>query len=90
MGPDDIRAFTRAVPFKPFRVRTADGTNYDVHHPYMAMSMPRYLLIGLPDPKSDGEWAAGDVELGWDRVAGVELLASAGATARTPPNSSAG
>jgi hypothetical protein len=81
MGPADVQAFTRADPFRPFRVRTTDGTNYEVHYPHMSMPLRGYLVIGIPDPESQGRWAEDAVELTWDRVTAVELLAPEGAVA---------
>ncbi len=35
MFPSDILAYTRAVPFKPFRIILNSGKTYDVRHPEM-------------------------------------------------------
>jgi hypothetical protein len=35
MVPTDILAYTRAVPFRPFRLILNSGKNYDVRHPEM-------------------------------------------------------
>ena len=37
MTLQQIRAALRAAPFRPFKLRTADGSSFDVPHPeYMA------------------------------------------------------
>ena len=33
MTSNDIQGFTRAQPFKPFRVTLADGSRFDIHWP---------------------------------------------------------
>ena len=33
MTSENILAFTRAEPFKPFRVTLADGSRFDIHWP---------------------------------------------------------
>jgi hypothetical protein len=81
MGPADVKAFTRAEPFRPFRVRLTDGTAYEVHYPHMAMSVELHLVIGLPDPETNGLTARDVVEVPWDRVLGLERLVTEGAAA---------
>jgi hypothetical protein len=81
MGPADVRAFTRAEPFRPFRVRLTDGTTYEVRYPHMALSTESFLVVGPPDPEGNGLWALEPVEVTWDRVAGLEPLVAEGAVA---------
>ena len=35
MRPDDLLAWTRAVPFIPFRIRLNSGRTFDIRHPEM-------------------------------------------------------
>jgi hypothetical protein len=35
MTQENVQAFVRAVPFRPFYVKMADGTVHVVHHPEM-------------------------------------------------------
>jgi hypothetical protein len=81
MGPADVKAFTRAEPFRPFRITLTDGTTYDVHYPHMAMALAGSLTVGLPDPETNGLTAYDTIRVEWDRVAGVGLLTAEGAAA---------
>jgi hypothetical protein len=35
MRPDDVLEWTRAVPFRPFRICLNSGRTYDIRHPEM-------------------------------------------------------
>ncbi len=45
---DRIRA---VQPFRPYRILTADGNHYDIHHPeqFAITGNGRLLAIGMPD-----------------------------------------
>ena len=46
MTSEDIRVYTRALPFKPFRVTLTNGEEFDIRHPetIMAAGGMVYLL----------------------------------------------
>lgn len=77
LGPADVKVFSRAEPFKPYCIRTVDGTTYEIHYPYMAMALRGALTVGIPDPETNGQTAESVVDLNWDQVAAVEPLAPA-------------
>ena len=45
MPPTPIRQFLHATPFRPFRVRLADGRSYEVKHPDYAFLSPSGRLL---------------------------------------------
>jgi hypothetical protein len=51
MTIQEIHRLREEKPFKPFRVLTADGREYDVVHPECLAQSPsgRLIMIGLPD-----------------------------------------
>ncbi len=50
MRLDDIRALTRASPFRAFRVYLTTGETYDVHHPDMLLATLEAVHIAAPSP----------------------------------------
>lgn len=57
MRLEDIRALTRATPFRAFRVYLTNGETYDVHHPDMLLATLGAVHIAAPVPggvPSDG------------------------------------
>jgi hypothetical protein len=50
MRLEDIRALTRATPFRPFRVYLTTGETYDVHHPDMLLATLGAAHISAPSP----------------------------------------
>ena len=44
----DILFWTKAVPFRPFRITMNAGRAYDVRHPEMVMVLVDGLIIGTP------------------------------------------
>ena len=54
MTIQEISRLREKKPFKPFRVLTADGRQYDVVHPECLAQSPsgRVILIALPDDSS--------------------------------------
>ena len=48
MRIEDIRALTRATPFRPFRVYLTIGETYDVHHPDMLLATLGAVHIAAP------------------------------------------
>ncbi len=49
--PQDVTQFTRAQPFKPFRIHQTDGQTFDVHHPDMAIVALRDVVVGTVDDR---------------------------------------
>jgi hypothetical protein len=49
MTPGEVLRWRRARPFKPFRVRLADDTHYDITHPELCVVGRTFLEIGVPD-----------------------------------------
>lgn len=50
MRSEDVQEFVLRRPFEPFRLTLTDGTNYDIHHPEMAMIGFSRITLGLPRP----------------------------------------
>lgn len=50
MRVDDIRALTRAQPFRPFRVFLTNGETYDVYHPDLILATLGAVHIAAPSP----------------------------------------
>ena len=46
----DVEARLKEIPFKPFRIVTSSGANYDIFHPDMAMITKRFVVVGWIDP----------------------------------------
>ena len=81
MQADEFQNLMRADPFVPLRIRLNDGTTYDVAQPYMAMAMKAHLVVGIPDPESNGRWAHDYVEIDWQHIASVNRFVPEGAVA---------
>jgi hypothetical protein len=71
----------KAEPFHPLQVRLNDGTVYVITHPNLSMVTRQRLVIGFPDPSSNGELAADAVYLGWSVISGVDRLVPEGTAA---------
>lgn len=55
MNQDFIRKWTRAQPFRPFRLRLTDGTVYDIHDPdLVAASRNEAVVIAPSSARRDG------------------------------------
>jgi hypothetical protein len=81
MRPEEVQTMLRAEPFQPLQVRLNDGTTYVITHPRLSMVTRQRLVIGFPDPASDGQVAADAVYLGWSVIASVDRLISEGTAA---------
>jgi hypothetical protein len=46
MTQENVRAFVRAVPFRPFYVKMADGTVHVFHHPEM-MAVGKIAAVAI-------------------------------------------
>ena len=47
MTVDEVRAFSRAEPFRPFRVHGADGRAWEVFWPDECLVLPARVLVPL-------------------------------------------
>jgi hypothetical protein len=74
MRPEDVQEMLRADPFDPLRVRLTDGTSHLITHPKLSMVTLQRLIIGFPDPTSDGQLAGKVVYLDWSLIAGIDRL----------------
>ena len=54
MRLEDIRLWTRATPFRPFRVFTTSGETYDIHHPDMMLATLGSIVIAIPAAEQPG------------------------------------
>ncbi|MBX9626644.1 MAG: hypothetical protein K2X82_22775 [Gemmataceae bacterium] len=66
MRREDIRAYTRAVPFLPFRLYLTTGETFDVLHPDMIVTTLGTAHIAVPPP-------GGPLDVA-DRVVVVSLI----------------
>lgn len=48
MRPEDLHAFLRHRPFRPFRITLTDGRSYEIHHPELMMVGRSSAEIGIP------------------------------------------
>ena len=56
MFPADILAYTRAAPFRPFRIILNSGKSYDVRHPEMVrVTMSAVVYFYASDPEGPAE-----------------------------------
>jgi hypothetical protein len=62
MRIEDMRALTRATPFRPFRVFLTNGEAYDIHHPDMLLATLGAAHIAAPGP-GDPPDLAGSVRI---------------------------
>jgi hypothetical protein len=54
MRLEDIRFWTRATPFKPFRVFTTSGESYDIYHPDTILATLGSIVIAIPAAEQPG------------------------------------
>jgi hypothetical protein len=76
--PEEVQAMLRAEPFKPLQVRVTDGTSYVITHPKLTLVTQQRLIIGFPEPGTNGEIAGDAVRLGWSVIAGIDRLVPEG------------
>jgi hypothetical protein len=74
MQPEDVQDMLRERPFKPLQVRLTDGTTYVITHPNLSMVTLHRLIIGFPEPGTNGQLAGDLVYLAWSQVAGIDRL----------------
>lgn len=64
MLPSDILSYTRAVPFRPFRLVLNSGKTYEVRHPEMVRVMVSTVLyFHATDPEGPAERLGNRVSL---------------------------
>ena len=55
--PEQIRRYTRAVPFEPFEIHMSDGRSYVVEHPdFMMMSKDLTMVYLEMEPDEDNNF----------------------------------
>lgn len=74
MTPEDVQAMLKAEPFHPLRVRLTDGTSYVITHPHLTLVTRQRMVIGFPEPGTNGQLAGDAVRVGWSMIAGVDRL----------------
>jgi hypothetical protein len=56
MIPNDILTYTRAIPFRPFRMILNSGKSFDVRHPEMVhVTVSSVAYFHRTDPEVPGE-----------------------------------
>lgn len=50
MNQSDFFPYTRAVPFRPYRIVLRNGTTYPVHFQDMVMPLKSYAVVLVPNP----------------------------------------
>lgn len=50
MTQSDFFPYTRAEPFKPYRIHLQNGTVYQIDWPDMVMPLPDHALVVVPTP----------------------------------------
>ena len=53
MGPEKLTALRRQQPFRPFRIKLADGRQLDVVHPELILVGLDDVTIGFPRKNSE-------------------------------------
>jgi hypothetical protein len=76
--PEEVQAMLRAEPYQPLQVRVADGTSYIITHPRLTLVTQQRLIIGFPEPGTNGQIAGDAVRLGWSMIAGIDRLVPEG------------
>jgi hypothetical protein len=76
--PEELQAMLRAEPFQPLRIRLTDGTSYVITHPNLTLVTRLRLVIGIPEPGTNGQLAGDAVRVGWSMIAGVDRLVPEG------------
>lgn len=84
MRREDILSFTRAQPFRPFRVYLTTGETYDIRHPDMIAPTLGMAFIGVPAPGSSGDAADVAVHVSLVHIVKIEYLPPAPQPAHGP------
>jgi len=65
MHAADVLAYTRAAPFRPFRLLLNSGKSYDVRHPEMVrVTLSSILYFHATDPEGPAEsWETVSISL---------------------------
>ena len=85
MLPTDIFAYTRAAPFRPFRMILNSGKSYDVRHPEMVrVTVSTVLYFHAADPEGPAEsWETVSLSL-LENIVHIDVPASAHGNGATP------
>lgn len=74
MRRDDILQFTRAVPFRPFRVTLTNGENFDIRHPDMILATSGMASIARPAPSGPPDAADVAVHVSLVHIVKIDYL----------------
>jgi hypothetical protein len=74
MRPEDILSFLRARPFEPFRIYMSDGSQYEIHHPELAIVERSKVIVGVPGPKGPEGPAERSVFCALDHITRAERV----------------
>ena len=56
MRAGDIRSRLRERPFKPFSIRSTDGTVHEIRHPEGAFVTARNVIVGIQQEDKPGDY----------------------------------
>lgn len=73
MNAADVVRILRASPFRPFRIQMANGDQFEIRHPEMAIVSSSVIALGLPRPEG-GDIAEGIVHLSISHVDRLEEI----------------
>lgn len=85
MRREDILAFTRAHPFRPFVIELTNGERYEIRHPDMIVPTLGMATIGVPAPGAVADAADRVVHVSLAHIVKAEYVPSATA----PPTNGA-
>jgi hypothetical protein len=75
MRPEQLTALRRQQPFRPFRIKIADGWQLDVVHPEMILVGLDDVTIGFPRKNSDKPYLAEHMtNIDLSDILGVDFL----------------
>ncbi|MEN0111928.1 MAG: hypothetical protein AAF805_14510 [Planctomycetota bacterium] len=77
MKPESLIEFLAERPFKPLRLRLADGRHYEVVHPELAIVGEGFVTLGIPR-NADSKVATRLTHCSLAHVVEVEPVAAAG------------
>jgi hypothetical protein len=74
MTTEQIMQRRRAQPFRPFRLKAADGRRYDVRHPLLIARAGTAVIIGIPAAGDAAPLCERTVRLFAKEIVGVEPI----------------
>ena len=76
MTADELKAYQKTQPFKPFRIVLNDGKSYDVPHPNFVWVRTWTVCVATHGDVESGLWDRFD-QVALNRIKDVEVVASA-------------